>query len=64
MESMAAMILGPQEGEEEMEGTEYETVAAELILGINERKPELVAKALKAFFAMCDAEPHEEGEHL
>ena len=62
MGELAAMILGPHAGPEEED--EYQTVAAELILGINEKKPELVSKALKAFFEMCDAEPHEEGEHL
>lgn len=65
MDSLAVSILGPEEGKEEpKEGDEYETVAAEIVLGVNERKPALVAKGLKAFFAMCDAAPHEEGEHL
>lgn len=66
MESVAAMILGPKEdeGNEGKEADEYETIAAEIILGVNERKPEVLAKGLKAFFALCDASPHVEGEHL
>lgn len=64
MESLAVSILGPEKEEEaEEQGDEYETVAAEIILGVNERDPRILAKGLKAFFAMCDAAPHEEGEH-
>jgi hypothetical protein len=45
------------------EADEYETVAAEMILAFEKRDPKLLVKAFQAMFEMCDAAPHEEGDH-
>lgn len=61
---VAELILGPAEkggNEGKSEGDEYETVASEIILGVQERNPRLLAKGLKAFIAMCEASGHSEG---
>lgn len=59
MDDIANKILGPVEGEEEGQDA-FETISSELLTGMSEKNPKLMAKAMKAFIAMYDAEPHEE----
>lgn len=43
---------------------EYEVAAEEILAAIEEKSASALAEALHAFFQLCEAEPHEEGEHL
>jgi hypothetical protein len=47
------------EGGEVKEPDEMETVAAEIILSIDKKDPQMLVKSLCAFFSMCDSMPHE-----
>lgn len=47
---------------EDMEG--LRSAAVDLLRAINAKDENAVAKALKAAFEICDAMPHEEGEHI
>lgn len=57
------MAEGGEVEEKGEEADEFETVAAELLLAVDKRDPKLLVKAFHALFEMCDAMPHEEGEH-
>lgn len=49
------------------EGSEYdmlESAAEDLISAIHSKDVKAVCSALKAAFEICDAQPHEEGEHI
>lgn len=50
--------------DEESEGDQLEAVAEELIAAVHAGDAAAVAEALRAAFAVCDAEPHVEGEHV
>lgn len=41
-----------------------ETCSQDLISAIHSKDAKGVKEALKAFFEICDSEPHEEGEHI
>lgn len=49
---------------EEEEQDQLEGVAGELIAAVHAGDAAAVAEALRAAFAVCDAEPHVEGEHV
>ena len=65
-------ILGPHgsnAGVKDGEGPEgpdqmLHALAEELIAAVHEKDAAGVKSALQSFFGQCDAEPHEEGEHL
>lgn len=70
---MAALIVGGPKGEAapdvEPDGDEtggddgLQMAAQDLMSAIDAKDPAAVAEALRAAFALVDAEPHEEGEH-
>ena len=43
---------------------ELMSAAEDLIRAVHAKEASKVASALKAAFDLCDAEPHEEGEHV
>lgn len=62
--------LGPKKEPEEKKEEKDETESGELICAaeeiieaLNERKASELATALKAFFQLCESEPHAEGPH-
>lgn len=65
---MVNLILGPKDEEMvEEEGVsssaEYHAIAHDLVEAFHARNVPDVVSALKAFFYLCDSEPHEEGPH-
>lgn len=53
MEDVAAKILGPEESENDP----FETIASEFASGMEAKDPKIMAKAMKAFMAMYEAQP-------
>ncbi len=65
----AALVIGMDKEmpEKEAEGEsedEMELVAEDLMKAIAAKNPKMISEALKAAFAIADALPHEEGEHI
>lgn len=65
----AALVIGMKDDapEKEAEGEsedEMELVAEDLLKAMAAKDPKMIAQALKAAFAIADAMPHEEGEHI
>jgi hypothetical protein len=60
MKDLAAVILGGEKQEPEVDG--YETVASEILQGLENKDPKLFSKSLKNFISMCEAEEEAEVE--
>lgn len=64
----AALVIGMKDGMPEAEDKEekgdMEMVAEDLLAAVASKDAKAVASALKAAFAIADAMPHEEGEHI
>jgi hypothetical protein len=62
---MLTAILGPHKEVEEMPSVdEMETIMQEFIECVHGKDAQGAAAAFKAACALCDSEPHVEGEHL
>lgn len=64
-----ASVSIPQESikREPDDGAEYdmlESAAEDLMHAVASKDVKAIAAALKAAFEICDAQPHEEGEHI
>ena len=63
-------MMASKDGEEEMqdspvgENEELKVAAEEILSAIEEKDAEALSESLHAFFEICDAQPHEEGEHV
>lgn len=60
----AEIEIEPAEEGEDTADDQLHNVAGELIAAVHAGDAAAVAEALRAAFAVCDAEPHVEGEHL
>ena len=66
MDKLASMIVGGMSDkpeEKEPDHDPFEALASEVVSGMKEGNASMVAKSLKAFFDMCESEPHEEGSN-
>ena len=66
MSSVIVAKMKPEGGVEPEEATDssLEMAAEELIRAVHSKDASAVATALQAAFEVCDAMPHEEGEHV